>query len=431
MMIVNIDYKSIFEFSLSQSEFSTRINLNEQNFSANQILTFELLDDNFDFVKSIISKIPSNMAVYIDNINASSADFRLDDTNLEEEVEIRIEHDLSSIDYPLLITTENDFYEFLKQCILPLKIADIKAIDNNLKIVICDDVVKEVDLRVHLSVLYSDNRYSDKKAIIVPRTLPVECLEFFSKDIVLSFFDIISERKLNSSEYLIRVGNISSLLIPENIFFNQKEVQAMFCIVGFIFDDANRYEDKLQILRKVLTNYFNKDNNLQNVNWNNISQLVKDNYSLFIDNKIDAFIEIEQEFYKQQKVISEDITKDINNKIEEISKQILTTLATIISSFVLKIDDEQRLLILGVAIIYSFVMLILNKIKGFEFSSSNIEYRKNNIRDSLGKVVREKKLEEFDCDHNDMIKKLKLIEKVHKAFLVLIVTVLVLSFIIA
>ena len=152
---------------------------------------------------------------------------------------------------------------------------------------------------------------------------------------------------------------------------------------------------------------------------------------MFIDNKIDAFIEMEQQLYRQQKAISEEITKDINNKIEEISKQVLTILATIISSFILKIDDEQRLWILGLAILYSGVLLAMNKIKGFYFSSRNIESRKNKVRDSLARVVGPEKLEEFDTENNDALTKLHLIEEVQKYFLISIVVVLIVSFIIA
>ncbi|MDT6384979.1 hypothetical protein NNM17_01410, partial [Enterococcus faecium] len=139
----------------------------------------------------------------------------------------------------------------------------------------------------------------------------------------------------------------------------------------------------------------------------------------------------EQQLYRQQKAISEEITKDINNKIEEISKQVLTILATIISSFILKIDDEQRLWILGLAILYSGVLLAMNKIKGFYFSSRNIESRKNKVRDSLARVVGPEKLEEFDTENNDALTKLHLIEEVQKYFLISIVVVLIVSFIIA
>lgn len=428
---MNIDYVSIFEFALSQSDFSTRINLDKKKLSVNQILTFELVDDNFDFVKELIANIPSNMAVYVGSIDAAHDSFKLDDSCLYEEIEIRIEHNLVKIDYPLLINNEKDFFEFLKKCILPLEIVDIETINNTIRIVISEEIEKKIQLKAHLPVLYNDNRYTDKKAIVVPGTLPDEYLESFSKNILISFFDVISERKLNEHEYLIRVGNISSLIIPEEIFFSKKEIEAIYFIVEFIFDDINRYEDKLQILRKVLTNYFSKNSNLENISWNNISQVVKDNYSLFIDNKIDAFIEMEQQLYRQQKAISEEITKDINNKIEEISKQILTILATLISSFILKIDDEQRLWILGLAILYSGVLLVMNKIKGFYFSFHNIESRKNKVRESLSRVVGPKKLEEFDMENNDVLKKLHLIERVQKYFLILIVMVLIVSFIIA
>lgn len=291
--------------------------------------------------------------------------------------------------------------------------------------------MKKVQLKANLSVLCNDKNYVDKKAIILPEILPNEYLEKFSKNILISFIDIISERKFDKNEYLIKVGNISTLLIPENIVFSKDNVEMIYFIVKFIFDDTNRYEDKLQILRKVLTNYLNQNKDVENINWNTILQTLKDNYSLFIDNKIDAFIEIEQELYNQQKIISEDITKDINNKIEELSKQLLTILATIITSFILKIDDGQNLWVLGLAILYSCTLLIMNVIKGFHFSSQNIKHRKEKIKESLSRVVGIEKLEKFDLDSNAILKKLWLLEEIQKFFLVLMVIALVVSFIIA
>lgn len=416
---------------MSQSNFSTRINLDSNTLSAKQILTFELSDRNFDFVKSLVGNTPFNIVVYIGNIDTSNFDFKLDDYFIDEEVEIRIEHNLANMNYPLLINNEKDFFEFLKNCILPLKIIDIKKINNTLKVKISEGALKKVQLKANLSVLCNDKNYVDKKAIILPEILPNEYLEKFSKNILISFIDIISERKFDKNEYLIKVGNISTLLIPENIVFSKDNVEMIYFIVKFIFDDTNRYEDKLQILRKVLTNYLNQNKDVENINWNTILQTLKDNYSLFIDNKIDAFIEIEQELYNQQKIISEDITKDINNKIEELSKQLLTILATIITSFILKIDDGQNLWVLGLAILYSCTLLIMNVIKGFHFSSQNIKHRKEKIKESLSRVVGIEKLEKFDLDSNAILKKLWLLEEIQKFFLVLMVIALVVSFIIA
>lgn len=140
---MNIDYVSIFEFALSQSDFSTRINLDKKKLSVNQILTFELADDNFDFVKELITNIPSNMAVYVGSIDATHDSFKLDDSCLYEEIEIRIEHNLVKIDYPLLINNEKDFFEFLKKCILPLEIVDIETINNTIRIVISEEIEKK------------------------------------------------------------------------------------------------------------------------------------------------------------------------------------------------------------------------------------------------------------------------------------------------
>lgn len=429
---MNIDYINIFEFSVSQPEFSTRINLDKKNFLVNQIFSFELSEKNFVDLKDIIRNTSSSkVTIYIGEIDITDSSFKLDKTCINDDVEIRIEHNLTNIDYPLFICNENDLYDFLKTCIIPLEIKDINRINNTLLVnVVGEEPSKKIQLRTDLCAFLHDNGYSNKKASVIPNVLPREYWQRFSKNILEAFFTCISERVLSRNEFLIKIGNVAPEIIPEDVNLTTEEIDYIYSIVKFIFGDANRYEDKLQILRKVMTNFSNKKN-IMEFSWKNIFQVVKDNYSLFIDKKIDTFFVTEQKLYEQFRIIFEDISKDINSKIDEVSKQVLTILATVISTFILKIGDEQRLLFLGAATLYSGVLLAINGIKGFHFSSNSIEQRKEKIKDSLKIVISIEQLQKIDSESKPALKKLILVEKFQKIFLILTFSLLVLSFIIA
>lgn len=428
---MNIDYKKIFYFSVSQPDFSTRINFDRNQYLVNQIFSFELSELNFEFLKSIIDNIPHIATIYVGEINTNNSNFRLDTTCINDDVEICFKHSLVDIDYPILICNEDNLYDFLRSCITPLRIEDIYAINNTLLISINGETsLKEFRLSSDLCAFFSDSRYLSKEALVIPDVLPNEYWRQFSNNILEAFFDSVSERVLAPKEFLIKIGNVASVTIPEDISFTKEDIEYIYSIVKFIFGDANRYEDKLQILRKVMTNYFSK-NYIENISWKNIFQVLKDNYSLFIDKKIDTFLETEQKLYEQLKKIYEDIIKDIEIKIDELSKQILTILATVISSFVLKINDEQRLLFLGAAILYSGVLLVMNGIKGFHFSSKIIEKRKEKLQESLVIVISTEQLEEIGSLSKPALRKLYLIETFQKLFLIIVFCVLIMSFIIA
>lgn len=422
---MNIDYQDIFEFSVSQSGFSTRINLDEKNYLLNQMLSFEISGSNYSFVKDFISNKPSNVKIYIGEVDTSRDSFKLDKSYLDDDLDILIKHKLINIDYPLLIKNKDNFYKFLETCIIPLKIKDIEKINNTLKISIVDEEsIETVQLRPSLTALVRNSTLSDRNALIIPSILPSEYRDSFSTNIVSSFFDIISERKLGKDEYLIKLGNVNSVVLSNDISFSKEQINSMYLISEFIFDDANRFEDKLHILRKVMTNYFIKNSTVESIEWNEIFQILKDNYSLFIDKKIDTFFETEQKLNEQLKKISEDIERDIDLKIDELSKQTLAILATIISSFALKINDDQRVLFLGLAILYCSILLIINTIKGFHFSSERIKKTKVRIKESLERVVGDERIKEIDDENKEAFEKLYSIESFQKIFLQLVLVVL-------
>lgn len=425
-------YNTIFPLLRNQINFSTRINFDSDALSVIQIFNFDFSRDSFDIIRQISENYPDNCSVYISNLNIQHPNFKLDNTLLDEDVEVSFTHSLKKISYPLLLNSLNDFYTFIENCIIPLNIENISNIQNSINIEFLTDIPpKKINLKTNnLSVLTNDTQYLKVDAILLPNILPTENYEYFSNDILLAFFNCISERTLDKGEYLVKFGNASPLSIPKNISQSKQQITSIYSIIKNIFEDTYRYEDKLHILRKIITNNLSNNIDIEKSDWQSIYQSLLDHYSLFIDKKIDTFFELDLKFHEQTKKILFDISKEISNKIDDLTKQLLTLLGTIISTFILKITDPQKLIFLGFALFYCIVQLYLHRIQGFHFSSNNIKQNIEYISESLNKLSNTsntKILESIDTSLN----KLRIIESSQKYFLIFICLGLLLFFIIA
>lgn len=428
-------YNTIFPLLKNQINFSTRINFDLDALSVIQIFNFNISKDSFDIIRKVKENPVNNCSVYISNLNIRQMDFKLDNSLLDEDVEISFNHSLKNISYPLLLNSLDDFYTFIKDCIIPLNIENISNIQNSINIKFSTGTPpKKINLKTdNLSVLTNDTQYLTVGAILLPNILPAEDYEHFSNDILLAFLNCISERTLDRGEYLIKFGNASPLFISKNISQTEQQITSIYSIIKNIFEDTYRYEDKLHILRKIITNYLSNNTNVEKIDWHSIYQSLLDHYSLFIDKKIDTFFELDLKFHEQTKKIFEDISKEISNKIDDLTKQLLTLLGTIISTFILKTTDPQKLIFLGFALFYCVVQLYLLIIKGVHFSSNtikqNIEYVSESLKklSSTSNISNTKLLKSIDTS----LEKLKIIESSQKYFLILIFLGLLLIFIVA
>ncbi|MEI4283985.1 hypothetical protein, partial [Tetragenococcus halophilus] len=100
-----------------------------------------------------------------------------------------------------------------------------------------------------------------------------------------------------------------------------------------------------------------------NVPWERVLQTVKNNYYFFVHDTINKYIEQTTKLENSTVVIAQDLTKNISLIIDDLKKEILAFLATMIASFTLKIDFNLQLLFIGSAWFYSLILFITNKLK--------------------------------------------------------------------
>jgi hypothetical protein len=399
-----------------QSSLFIRTNLDVEKLLIKQIFSFDLLSSNFDDFRELIIIEQANISISVDGTNIKKTNFKLDDSYLDDKVTIRVDHDLAKLNYDLLFKCEEEVQAFFQSCVTTLTMKELKKIQNIISINLNGEILR-CKLNTNLSVFINESKYFGKSALLIPNAVPQKYYKKFSRKILLAFLDVISEKTLSSDEFLIRMGSVKIMEVPSDLELSLDQIENIYMIIKFVFGDDRRYEDKLRILRKVLTDYNLVESDVKQTSWNKLFQNLKDHYSLFIDETIDRFLNVKQKLFEQQNSLSNNVIKEIEVKIEEISRQTLTILATVISSFALKINDKQRFFFLGLAILYTLVMILLNWVKGFSFSSKILIEKKNEIKNGYVTMLEVEAAQKIETSSKPLIEKLKRIEVFQIIFL--------------
>ncbi|MCI1136563.1 hypothetical protein MOP89_14655 [Enterococcus gallinarum] len=275
-----------------------------------------------------------------------------------------------------------------------------------------------------------------KKALSIPNLLPeyVTSDSNLSRKIFINFLDAISEKKISENEFLLQIGDINSIVVEKEFCLSSDEINKVYSISSYIFQDNYNFLEKLWILRRKIGDSLLEGYEIQFIPWEKILKSVKNNYYFLVHDTIDKYIAKREEMERSVIDISQELNKIISSIIDDLKKEILTFLATIIASFALKIDFNQQLLFIGAAWSYSLILLITNFLKGFHFHSKLIEQRISNLKENLGEIYnREKKsIDETIVQRTDMLlNKLKKFETLNKIIIVGLFMILSIIFFIA
>ncbi|WP_276414285.1 hypothetical protein [Lactococcus petauri] len=432
------ELNELITFSSNHLDFEERVNLSKESLSLTHIITFRsILEDENYFQKIIVNHILDN------NVTLSIDDKEVNETTLKEVQDFDDESVKITITYSLLSDSENILFyyrESLRKCISDMlshiKIGDIINIQNDLKFYILEEKIEyKIGLNTYWSSLRNDSNYFDKSPLILQNFIPNEFQKNLSKEIFEAFIHLIAERKIED-EYLIRLGNAQSVHIPNNFELNMSEISTIYLIIKYIFDDEYRYDDKLQIFRNILTDCL-FSTGITEVKWFKILQILKDNYSLFIDEKLVEYNKLRISLVSQILDLKQKIEKSVDSKVDEFSKQILIIVATILSSFIVKIGSNNQYILIISAIAYVILILIFNLTKGVHFSSVSFE---ENIED-IKEIRKKLKALEYSSDYealsnnsedvNKSLKKLYIIEILQFALLLAITLGLIAMLVIA
>ncbi|KZK08630.1 hypothetical protein AB996_0067 [Lactococcus cremoris] len=431
-------YKKIIAFSSTQKNTSERINLIYKDFILKQIIDFTTKEEEKQEFLQIISEVENNglISVEIDDnpVNKSS---NLNDIDFDEaDTTIILTYSIKNVS-ELIIIEKMNINRLITEIVNKLKIKDIRCINNQIDIFIYNSSEKfRIDLSTNWLAFKNDSRYYDKYPLILPDLVPTDLRKDFIQEIFRAFIDLIAERRIGD-EFLVRLGNNKVIDLSVNLDIKVSEINEIYSIITYVFDDKYRYDDKIQILRKVLTDTL-FDCDIDKIRWSKILQSLKDNYTLFIDKKLEVFLNLKITLITQVSELTQKIDKSISDKVEEISKQMLVFLATIVSSFIIKMpNNKYQLFLIMAAAVYIIILMVINSVKGIHFSSDsfknskkdieNIEQKISNLEIGSNNVVSDNNTEQFFS----ILNKLIIIERIQCVLYILIILVILMLFIIA
>ncbi|MFH5712688.1 hypothetical protein, partial [Streptococcus agalactiae] len=186
----------------------------------------------------------------------------------------------------------------------------------------------------------------------------------------------------------------------------------------FIYQDSDRYYDKLRIFITIFNEYVEKGINIKSTDLEKILNKLTKLYNQFITNKIEKFVDEKQKLLEDYLKLNSDINNRIQNITNDISKELLTFIGLCISTFIsTSINFKLPIYIIPIiTIAYLGFYLYLFVVKGWYFESQSIQKQKNRIEktyDDIYVLDKEYK-DELNKEFQQEIDKLKNIEKIHK-----------------
>lgn len=432
---MNNVFSKFIVFSSKHENIEEDINFILDDRVLKQVIYFQS-DDRYkaEFVSLVLGKDSNLIEIEIDDTLINKRNIYSIEYD-DEEVKITLTYPLKN-NLDICLLKENNFTNIVKEITRNLKIRDVIKLNCKIKISFFDTPeYYELKLKTDWSAFNNDSEYTNKNAIILPDLLPKVLRKEFINEIFTSFIDLISERKIDDG-YLIQLGSSNMVYLPSTDHEGKVDVVNIFSIIDYVFNDKYRYNDKVHILRKILTDAL-FDSDIGTINWFKLLQTLKDNYSLFIDEKLVEYNELRISLVSKVLEVKQKIDKSIDNKVDEFSKQILIIVATILSSFIVKIGSNNQFILIISAIVYVILILIFNLTKGIHFSSVSF---KKNIEDikEVGKNLKELEysndygiLNNSSNDINTSLKKLYIIEILQFALLFAITLGLIAMLVIA
>ncbi|GET19268.1 hypothetical protein [Ligilactobacillus agilis] len=394
-----ISNKDLIKFASKQPNFVTHYNYGDSSdLEIFQIIDFSINERNWCPTMKLVTNFLKNV---------SSVRFYIDDSPIEKEcpnLEDYIDDTLNiKIIYSLkssVIETLN--YQYFKEVISlickNLTIGKLKEIDYKIQVELLDSsnlklesieseliTTKTEKIPYINRVFTSDNEYNNYKCWVIPRILPKDLIEEYTKEIIREFFRVISEKTISENEFLLKLDDIRTIEIEEKLKVSKEQIIQIYETVDYVFGDRD-YVQKLIILRHKLSQIFLEGYNLSSIPWWRVLQATRDNYFYYMNNSIEKYEEKIQSLKTETDNIIVDIASEITDVTGEIQKTIITFISIIITTFILKknTDTDTYVILIG-AIIYigiSIYLEFLSSTKNLEeIMEKRIENLKKDVQD--------------------------------------------------
>lgn len=220
----------------------------------------------------------------------------------------------------------------------------------------------------------------------------------FYYNALLCFFNIISDKIISDNTFLIR-GNFNlEFTIDKNI--EDLNFNDLFDLLDFVSDEKS--EDKILILRNVLTTYLTKNSNSNNFcsQLDGINSSLKHHYSMFIQEELKIFLE------QKQQVITE--ANNLARTVSNYTSTVTANLKTNIFSFILalitgsipdlveKVDNNFVLLVIAFLMLGYLIISIFNLHSQESLVNSAINSFENSLKYIASNSIEGLKFEELE-----------------------------------
>ena len=358
-----------------------RINIDSKEKKFIYILEFEISANELDIFKEKINSYKINELDIICN------NYPLElckETKEINKIAVTIKQNQFPLENKLLyFRNSSDFYTFEKKF---LKNTTFKSLENrNTKIRIW---IPEENSEIYSPVfslyeesleipdiLISKTEFNHNMLCALPKIISDRNFDEFKIETLDGFLSIVSERKISKDEYIISFEKNAILEMNSIEIDNIDLFSVLNQLFDFIFYDNKTYYEKLIIFRNIFSEFIKRQNTISNLDFQYILKDVQSNYNLFINDKLKKFISDKQKLTEDFSKLQKEILVSIKNISNTISQQFLVLIITILTTFIFKNFNTRLAMSLTVysGIFYLICIIIVNKVRGWNFDSKSIK----------------------------------------------------------
>ena len=372
--------KELIKYVGAFNDVVGRINIDSKENKLIYILEFEISEKELDSFKEKINSYKIN------ELDITCNNYPLESCKETKEIN-KVAVTMKQNQFPiegqsLYFRNSNDFYTFEKKFLKSTTFESFKNRDTKIKIWIPEEnsdiyspVFSLCEEKLQIpDILISKTEFNHNLLCALPKIILDRNFDEFKRDTLDGFLNIVSERKISKDEYIISFEKNAILEMNSIEIDNIDLFGVLNQLFDFIFYDDKTYYEKLIIFRNVFSEFIKRQNTISNKDFQYILKDVQSNYNLFINDKLKKFISDKQKLTEDFSKLQKEILISIKNISNTISQQFLVLIVTILTTFVFKNFNTRLAMSLTVysGIFYLICIIIVNKVRGWDFDSKSI-----------------------------------------------------------
>lgn len=372
--------KELIKYVGAFNDVVGRINIDSKEHKFIYILEFEISEKELDSFKEKINSYKIN------ELDITCNNYPLESCKETKEIN-KVAVTMKQNQFPLegqslYFRNSNDFYTFEKKFLKSTTFESFKNRNTKIKIWIPEEnsdiyspVFSLCEEKLQIpDILLSKTEFNHNLLYALPKIILDRNFDEFKSATLDGFLCIVSERKISKDEYIISFEKNAILEMNSIEIDNIDLFGVLNQLFDFIFYDDKTYYEKLIIFRNVFSEFIKRQNTISNKDFQCILKDVQSNYNLFINDKLKKFISDKQKLTEDFSKLQKEILISIKNISNTISQQFLVLIVTILTTFVFKNFNTRLAMSLTVysGIFYLICIIIVNKVRGWDFDSKSI-----------------------------------------------------------